>query len=175
MSAAVGCVDGVRGDAGLAAVQLCERGHTPPDDMHKARALCADGRTEWRCQLALQRQATRVAGLPAPMNGRESRREGARRKPELRRAATARGGSGGEAAAATQWRPRAAGCLLARVARAVGEGSKSDAEALRDEENAPRVGRLIGRVNVDDSVAAVPHTPHHTKSRVGSRGPVLCL
>jgi hypothetical protein len=29
--------------------------------------------------------------------------------------------------------------------------------------------------SVDDSVAAVPHTPHHTKSRVGSRGPVLCL
>jgi hypothetical protein len=31
---------------------------------------------------------------------------------------------------------------------------------------------VLGRVNVDDSVAAVPHTPHRTRSRVGSRGPV---
>jgi hypothetical protein len=31
----------------------------------------------------------------------------------------------------------------------------------------------FGRVNIDDSVAAVPHTPHRTWSRVGSRGPIL--
>jgi hypothetical protein len=31
----------------------------------------------------------------------------------------------------------------------------------------------FGRVNVDDSVAALPHTPHRTRSRVGSRGPKL--
>ena len=28
----------------------------------------------------------------------------------------------------------------------------------------------FGRVNVDDSAAALPHTPHSTWSRVGSRG-----
>ena len=31
----------------------------------------------------------------------------------------------------------------------------------------------FGRVNVDDSVAALPHTPHRTWSRVGSRGSIL--
>ena len=31
----------------------------------------------------------------------------------------------------------------------------------------------FGRVNVDDSVAALPHTPHRTRSRVGSRGLIL--
>jgi hypothetical protein len=67
------------------------------------------------------------------------------------------------------------GCLLARAARARGEGSRSDTEAWRDEENAPRVGRPIGRVNVDDSVAAVPHTPRRTMSRVGSRGRTLVV
>jgi hypothetical protein len=71
-------------------------------------------------------------------------------------------GSGGEAGAAMSWRRRGVGCLLARVAKAVGGGSRPDTEAWRDEENAPRVGRPIGRVNVDDSVAAVPHAPHHT-------------
>jgi hypothetical protein len=58
-------------------------------------------------------------------------------------------------------------CLLA-----MGEGSISYTEAWRDEENTPRVGRPIGRVNVDDSVADVPHTPNRTRSRVGSRGTI---
>ena len=31
----------------------------------------------------------------------------------------------------------------------------------------------FGRVNVDDSAAALPHTPQRTWSRVGSRGPTL--
>jgi hypothetical protein len=70
--------------------------------------------------------------------------------------------------AATAQRRHGVGCLLARVARATGEGSMSNTEAWRDEENAPRVERPIGRVNVDDSVAAVPHTPHRTRSSVGS-------
>jgi hypothetical protein len=56
-----------------------------------------------------------------------------------------------------------------------GEGSTSDTEAWRDEENAPRVGRSIGRANVDDSVADVQHTSHRTRSRVGSRGPTLVV
>ncbi len=50
---------------------------------------------------------------------------------------------------------------MARAARAAGEGSRFDAEVWRDEENAPRVGRPFGRVNVDDSVADVPHTASH--------------
>ena len=33
-----------------------------PDDVRKARSLCADGGAEWRCQLASLRQATRLAG-----------------------------------------------------------------------------------------------------------------
>jgi hypothetical protein len=87
-----------------------------------------------------------------------------------------RGGVGGrEAGATTEWRWRGTGCVLARAARAVGEGSGLDAEAWRDKENAPRVGRPIGRINVDDIVADVPHTLHHTRSRVGSRGSVFCL
>ena len=56
-----------------------------------------------------------------------------------------------------------------------GRGSMSDTEAWRDEENAPRVGRPIGRVNVDDSVAAVPHTPHRTRNRARSQGPTLAI
>jgi hypothetical protein len=51
----------------------------------------------------------------------------------------------------------------------------SEQDAWRDGENAPRVERPIGRVNVDDCVAAVPHTPHRTKGRVGSRGPTLVV
>ena len=71
------------------------------------------------------------------------------------------------AGAATEWRRRGAGCFPARAARAAGEGSRCDAEAWRDdEENAPRVARPIGRVNVDDSVAAVPHT-HRIAQGVG--------
>jgi hypothetical protein len=86
-SAVASCADGVRDDAGLAAIQLYEWGHTPPDDVNKAGALCANGGAEWRCQLALQRQATRLAGLPTPMDGRGSRRGGVGGKPELRRCA----------------------------------------------------------------------------------------
>ena len=63
-----------------------------------------------------------------------------------------RGGAGGDAGAAAKWRRREEGCLLARAAKAAGEGSRFDVEAWRDEKNAPRVGRPIGRVNVDDSV-----------------------
>jgi hypothetical protein len=33
----------------------------PPYDVHKARALGADGGSEWKCQLASLRQATRLA------------------------------------------------------------------------------------------------------------------
>ena len=79
-----------------------------------------------------------------------------------------RGGAGGEGAgAATERRRRGAGCFPARAARAAGEGSRCDAEAWRDdEENAPRVARPIGRVNVDDSVAAIPHT-HRIAQGVG--------
>jgi hypothetical protein len=46
----------------------------PPDDVHKERALSTDGGTEWRCQLASLRQATRLAGeCPDPQQiGRES-------------------------------------------------------------------------------------------------------
>ena len=46
----------------------------PPDDVHKERALGTDGGTEWRCQLASLRQATRLAGeCPDPQQiGRES-------------------------------------------------------------------------------------------------------
>ena len=36
----------------LLTIQLYERGHTPLDDVRKARALCADGGAEWRCELA---------------------------------------------------------------------------------------------------------------------------
>ena len=63
-------------------------------------------------------------------------------------------------------RRRGADCLLARVARAAREGSRSDVEAWRDEENAPRVGRPIGRVNVDDSVERLYHT-HRIAQGVG--------
>ena len=46
----------------------------PPDDVHKARALGTDGGSEWRCQLASLRQATRLAEeCPDPQQiGRES-------------------------------------------------------------------------------------------------------
>jgi hypothetical protein len=45
----------------------------PRDDGHKERALSTDGGTEWRCQLASLRQATRLAGeCPDPQQiGRE--------------------------------------------------------------------------------------------------------
>ena len=82
------------------------------------------------------------------------------------RAATAWGESGGKAGADAERRQRGVGCPMARVSRAVHEGSISDMEAWRDEENAPRVGRPIGRANVDDSVVAVPHT-HHIAQEVG--------
>ena len=46
----------------------------PPDDVHKARALGADCESEWRCELASLRQATRRAGESpdAQHIGRES-------------------------------------------------------------------------------------------------------
>jgi len=125
--------------------------------------LRADGGAEWKCQLASLRQATRLAG----------------ECPDLQQIGwESLGGEerGGDAGAAAKWRRCEEGCLLARAAKAAGEGSRSDTEARRDdEENAPRVGRPFGRVNVDDSVADVPHTLHHTRSRVGSRGPVFYL
>jgi hypothetical protein len=73
---------------------------------------------EWRCQLASLRQATRLAGeCPDPQQvGRESL-DGEER--------------GGNAGAAAKQRRREEGCLLARAAKAAGEGSKSDTEARR--------------------------------------------
>jgi hypothetical protein len=46
-------------------------------------------------------------------------------------AATARGGSGGEAVVAAKQRRREVGCFLARAADPAGEGNRSDAEAWR--------------------------------------------
>jgi hypothetical protein len=84
--------------------------------------------------------------------------------------------SGGGATAVAEWRRRGVGCLMARVARAVHAGSMSDTEVWQTSvSDKPRVERHIGRVNVDDSVAVVPHTPHCIRSRVGSRGPTLVV
>ena len=60
----------------------------PPDDVHKERALGTDGGTEWRCQLASMRQATRLAReCPDPQQiDRESGGE-----PELRRSGNGSG------------------------------------------------------------------------------------
>ena len=71
-------------------------------------------------------------------------------------------GDGVEQAASWRvWRePRARG---AGLMRRLGETIRTRLE-LDD---------TFGRGNADDSVAAVPHTPHHTWSRVGSRGPKL--
>ena len=94
----------------------------------------ADGGAEWKCQLASLRQATRLAG----------------ECPDLQQIGwESLGGEerGGDAGAAAKWRRREEGCLLARAAKAAGEGSRSDTEARRDdEENAPRVGRPIWAV-----------------------------
>ena len=50
------------------------RAQESPNDVHKARALGADCESEWRCELASLRQATRLAGeCPDPQQiGRES-------------------------------------------------------------------------------------------------------
>jgi hypothetical protein len=78
-------------------------------------------------------------------------------KPELRR-------SGDGVGRAGSWRvrrePRA---REAGLTRRLGEKRRTRLE-LDDP---------FGRVNVDDSVAAIPNTPHRTWSRVGSRGPIL--
>jgi hypothetical protein len=102
----------------------------PPDDVRKARALGANGGSEWRCQLASLRQATRLAReCPDPQQiGRESldveewRRETG--------AATERR-HGGKVVVAAKQRRREVSCFLARAADPAGEGNMSDAEAWR--------------------------------------------
>ena len=55
------------------------------------------------------------------------------------RAATVRGGSGGEAGVAAKQRWREVGCLPARAAEAEGEGLRFDAKAWRDQANKLKV------------------------------------
>ena len=75
MSVAAGVADEERGMLdSLVDDKVTAGAQEPPDDVHKARALGADGGSEWRCQLASLRQATRLAGeCPDPQQiGRES-------------------------------------------------------------------------------------------------------
>ena len=75
MSVAAGVADEERGMLDSLVDDKATAGaQEPPDDVHKERALGTDGGTEWRCQLASLRQATRLAGeCPDPQQiGRES-------------------------------------------------------------------------------------------------------
>jgi hypothetical protein len=67
--------------------------------------------------------------------GREQRRKWNchGKMPSAGRAATARGGNGGEVGAAEKQRWREVGCFLAHAAEVASEGFKSDAETWRDE------------------------------------------
>ena len=75
MSVAAGVADEARGMLDSLVDDKATAGaQEPQDDVHKERAVRTDGGTEWRCQLASLRQATRLAGeCPDPQQiGRES-------------------------------------------------------------------------------------------------------
>ena len=92
-------------------------------------------------------------GVPGPTSDRPGvpRRGGAGGTLELLR-------SGDGVRRAASWRVRRG------PTRRLGETTRRTRLELDDP---------FGHANADDSTAALPHTPHSTWSRVGSRGPIL--